>query len=87
MNIMRTFEIFLSLPKSIIKQKVIQILHIETNFFEKSSSMSVDFLDDIHQITIKNNKPVYHLLTTVMYKRKLLYESKKSKISNKCTVA
>lgn len=83
MDIMKTFEIFLSLPKSIITGEFINILHLDykDNFFKDKSSVSVDKIGDTTQITVLNNKKVYSLLTTVMYKRKKMYENKISSVS------
>ncbi len=83
MDIMKTFEIFLSIPKSIITGEFINILHLDTkeNFFKIKSSISVDKIDNTTQITVLNNKKVYNLLTTVIYKRKKLYENKISSVS------
>lgn len=83
MDIMKTFEIFLSLPKSIISGEFINILHLDykDNFFKAKSSVAVDKIGKTTQITVLNNKKVYNLLTTVMYKRKKLYENKISTVS------
>lgn len=83
MDIMKTFEIFLSIPKSIITGEFINILHLDCkdNFFKAESSVSLDKVDNVTQITVLNNKKVYNLLTTVMYKRKKLYEDKISSVS------
>ncbi len=82
MDIMKTFEIFLSIPRSIISGDFINILHLDykDNFFKAKSSISVDKIGDTTQITVLNNKKVYSLLTTVMYKRKKLYENKISTV-------
>ena len=83
MDIMNTFERFLLLPRSIISGEFINILHLDykDNFFKSKSSLSVDKVGDTTQITVLNNKKVYSLLTTVMYKRKKLYEDKISTVS------
>ncbi len=83
MDIMKTFEIFLSLPKSIINGELVNILHLDSNdnFFKTKNFISVDKINNTTQITVLNNKKVYNLLTTVMYKRKKLYENKTSQIS------
>ncbi len=70
MNIFKTFEIFFSEPLSIIRNRVIQILHVETNIFAKKVPLSVDFSEKSAQITVYNNEKVYNLLRTVIQKRK-----------------
>ena len=57
MDIMKTFEIFLSLPKSIITGEFINILHLDykDNFFKAKSSVAVDKIGDTTQIR-GNNK-------------------------------
>ncbi len=81
MNILKTFEIFLSAPISIIQKRDIKIMHVETNIFANQMPIDVSFDDDI-QLTVYNNKKVYKLLSSVMYKRKQRDENNKSQIHN-----
>lgn len=84
MDILKTFEIFLAAPISIIQKRDIKIVHVETNIFNQKLPVNISFDDDI-QLTVYNNKKVYNLLSTVLYKKKLKDENNKSKISNKRT--
>lgn len=81
MNILKTFELFLSTPISIIQKRDIKIMHVETNIFANQLPIDVSFDDDI-QLTVYNNKKVYKLLSSVLYKRKQRDENNKSKIYN-----
>ncbi len=81
MNILKTFEIFLSAPISIIQKRDIKIMHVETNIFANQMPIDVNFDEDI-QLTVYNNKKVYKLLSSVMYKRKQRDENNKSQIHN-----
>ena len=85
MDILKTFEIFLSSPISIIQKRKIKIMHIETNIFVPKLPIDIDLSDDI-ELTVYNNPKVYNLLTSVIYKRKLKNENKSSKIHNECPV-
>ena len=87
MDILKTFEIFLSPPISIIHQRKIKIMHIETNIFAKNLPVDLNFEDnDDIQLTVYNNKKVYKLLSSVIYKKRLRDENNKSKIYNKCAI-
>lgn len=68
MNIFKTFEIFLREPLSILKQGVIQLVNVNSDFASKAS-VSVDMLDKKTQITIVNSDKMYNLFKTVLYKR------------------
>jgi len=87
MDILKTFEIFLAAPISVIKKRNIKIMHIETNIFAGNLPVDLNFEDnnDI-QLTVYNNKKVYNLLSSVIYKKRLKDENNKSKIYNKCPV-
>ncbi len=83
MDILKTFEIFLAAPISIIHKRNIKIVHVETNIFAQKLPLDINFDDDI-QLTVYNNKKVYKLLSSVIYKKRLKDENKKSKFYNKC---
>ena len=72
MDIIRTFEIFLRAPLSVLRDGFIQIMHIEPDGtgFEHEKAINVDFLSDKTQITVVNNKKVYSLLRMVTYRAK-----------------
>ncbi len=82
MDILKTFEIFLATPLSIIKKRRIKIMHVETNIFMPKLPIGVTFDDDI-QFTVYNNKKVYKLLTGVINKKRLKDENNESKLHNK----
>ena len=85
MDILKTFELFLSAPISIIHKRNIKIIHVETNIFAPHIPVQISFDDDI-RLTVFNNKKVYNLLSSVIYKRKQRDENNKSKISDKRSV-
>lgn len=84
MDILKTFEIFLAVPKSIIHKRNIKIMHVETNIFNQKLPVDISFDDDI-QLTVYNNQKVYKLLSSVIYKKRLRDENKKREVYNKCT--
>lgn len=59
-------------------------MHVETNIFAQNVPIDVNFDDDI-QLTVYNNEKVYKLLSSVIYKKRLKDENKKSQIHNKCS--
>ncbi len=81
MDILKTFEIFLTAPLSIIRKRRIKIMHVETNIFSPKLPIGVTFDDDIN-LTVYNNQKVYNLLSGVIYKKRLKDENNKSKIYN-----
>ncbi len=81
MDILKSFEIFLSTPLSIIHKRKIKIMHVETNIFASNIPIDVKLDQDIN-LTVYNNKKVYNLLSSVIYKRKLKNENNKSTISD-----
>ena len=86
MNIYKTFDDFFALPLSLIRKRVIQILHVETNIFSKATNISVENFDSTTQVTVIGSKKVYNLLSTVLYKKKMMQnDNNKSKIHNKRT--
>ncbi|MGM9994674.1 MAG: hypothetical protein ACI37R_08110 [Candidatus Avigastranaerophilus sp.] len=86
MDILKTFEVFLSAPMSIIRQRKIKIMHVETNIFVPKLPISIDLNDDI-ELTVFNNPKVYNLLAGVIYKRRLKNEDKNRKIHNERSVS
>ena len=81
MDILKTFEIFLSAPISIIRKRNIKVVHVETNIFVPKLPIGIDFDNDI-ELTVYNNPKVFRLLSTVIYKRRLNNANKNSKIHN-----
>ena len=85
-NIYKTFDEFFALPISIIRKRVIQILHVETNIFANASRISVENFDGTTQVTVIGNPKVYNLLSTVLHKRRMMKNAnKESKIPNQRT--
>lgn len=70
MNIFKTFEIFLREPLSILKERFIQIVNINSTLVAQSS-VNVDFTDNKTQITVVNSEKMYNLFQTVLYKQKM----------------
>ena len=81
MDIFKTFELFLSAPMSLIQRRNIKIMHIETNIFAPNLPIDLNIDEDI-QLTVYNNQKVYKLLSSVIHKRRLKDENKKSKLHN-----
>ncbi len=81
MNIFKTFELFLREPLSIIREKIIQIVNVNS-MPVTNASINVDLLDKKTQITVVNSDKMYNLLKTVQKRqeqkaaRKLLAPSK-----------
>ncbi len=71
MNIFKTFEIFLREPLSILREKFIQIVNVNSTLASESA-INADFVGQKAQITVINNEKVYKLLKTVQYKREML---------------
>lgn len=74
MNIFKTFEMFLREPLSILKDRIIQIVNVQSGDPSQFGSISAEFLDKKTQITVFNSDRMYTLLQTVMYKKKLKEE-------------
>lgn len=74
MNIFKTFEIFLREPLSILREKFIQIVNVNSGLASQSH-IGVDMLGQKAQITVINNEKVYKLLKTVQYKQEKLAEN------------
>lgn len=89
MNIFQTFELFLSQPLSIIRNRIIQICHVEAKGVDVQNKIQFNLSGESTQINIYNSPRMYNLLSTVLYKRNKLSElsndSKKSKIYNERT--
>ena len=79
-NVLKTFEIFLSIPLSVIRKGIVQILHVETEQDVAKKALNVVTDDNITSINVVNNYKMYSLLTSVMYKRKLYEKDNAGKI-------
>ena len=71
MNIFKTFEMFLREPLSILKNRIVQIVNINSNFMTQTG-VDVEMLENKAQITVYNSERMYNLLKTVQYKQKIL---------------
>ena len=67
-KILDSFEEFVALPLSILKNRIIQITGFKSDFVE-TRSIDVDLSDDVIRINCINNENAYNLLSTVIYKR------------------
>ena len=70
MNIFKTFEIFLREPLSLLKNRFIQIVNINSNLVTQSG-VNVDFAGNKTQITVVNSEKMYNLFQTVLYKQEI----------------
>ena len=70
-DIRKTFETFLREPLSILTEGLFQIVNIESNIFNKESSLNFDFVKKKNQLTVLNNDKMCNLFQTVLYKQKL----------------
>ena len=67
-KIMDSFEEFIALPLSILKNRIIQITGFKSDFID-SKSIDIDLSDDTIRINCVNNEKAYNLLSSVIYKR------------------
>ena len=81
-NILKTFEMFLSLPISLIRRGIVQILHVETNNKEVEKGLNVTADENVTNINVVNNYKMYSLLTIVMYKKRMYEKNNTGKIYN-----
>lgn len=65
---MDSFEEFIALPLSILKNRIIQITGFKSDFID-SKSINVELDDDTVRINCVNNEKAYNLLSSVIYKR------------------
>ena len=67
-KIMDSFEEFIALPLSILKNRIIQITGFKSDFIE-TKSINVELDDDAIRINCINSEKAYNLLSSVIYKR------------------
>ena len=65
---MDSFEEFIALPISILKNRIIQITGFKSDFVE-TKSIDVELSENAIQINCINNEKAYNLLSSVIYKR------------------
>lgn len=88
-KIMDSFEEFIALPLSILKNRIIQITGFKSDFIE-SKSIDVELNDNTIRINCVNSENAYNLLSSVIYKREQkkkarLLEQKKQKEQEQST--
>lgn len=76
MNIFKSFEIFFREPLSVLREKFIQIVSVQSSGYSHMTSINAEIMDKTTQITVVNNEKIYNLFQTVMYKQKLKEEHK-----------
>ncbi len=83
-DILKTFEIFNRESLSIIKDRIIEIVMLETeNIFSRTNLFNVDFKkDDTVQITVINDKQTYDLLSNTWKRHKNKMNGKKNEENN-----
>ncbi len=67
-KIMDSFEEFIALPLSILKNRIIQITGFKSDFID-SKSINVELDDNTVRINCINSEKAYNLLSSVIYKR------------------
>lgn len=82
-DIFKTFEIFNMEALSVLKNKFLEIVMLETdNVFTKVNPFSVDFKkDDTVQITVINDRKTFDLLSNTWQRQKKKIESKLESIA------
>ncbi len=69
-TILKSFDTFISQPLSLLRNKIIQITNLKSDFIS-SKSVAVELLDDTIQVNVVNSEKMYNLLSAVVYKRRL----------------
>ncbi len=70
-KIMDSFEEFIALPLSILKNRIIQITGFKSDFVS-NKSINVELTDDAVHINVVNSEGAYNLLSSVIYKKQML---------------
>ncbi len=68
--ILKSFETFIAQPLSLLKNKIIRITNLKSDFLS-SNAINVNIFDDTVQIDVVNSEKAYNLLSAVVYKRKM----------------
>ena len=77
-KIMDSFEEFIALPLSILKNRMIQITGYKSDFVS-SKSIDIELSDDTIHINCVNSESAYNLLSSVIYKRQM-YKKKQLQV-------
>ena len=64
-KIMDSFEEFIALPLSILKNRIIQITGFKSDFVS-SKSIDVELTDDTIHVNVVNSEGAYNLLSSVI---------------------
>lgn len=81
MNILKSFDLFWSLPEKLFGKKFFRVFHVETAAGGEGS-IHAEIEDDEVTLNVYNSPKTYSLLASVLYKKKMLNENKVSKIHN-----
>ena len=68
--ILKSFETFIAQPLSLLKNKIIRITNLKSDFLS-SNAINVSLFDYTVQIDVVNSVKAYNLLSAVVYKRKM----------------
>ena len=69
-KIMDSFEEFIALPLSILKNRIIQITGYKSDFVS-TKSIDIELSDEAIHINCVNSESAYNLLSSVIYKRQM----------------
>lgn len=67
-KILDSFEEFIALPLSILKNRIIQITGFKSDFID-TKSINIELDDNAIRINCINSENAYNLLSSVIYKR------------------
>ncbi len=84
-KIMDSFEEFIALPLSILKNRIIQITGFRSDFVS-SKSIDVELTDDTIHINVINSEGAYNLLSSVIYKKQMLKKQAQKEKQEKTAV-
>ena len=77
-KILDSFEEFVALPISILKNRIIRITGFKSDFVS-NKSINVELSDDAVYVNVINSDGAYNLLSSVLYKKKTNFKSKAEK--------
>ncbi|MBQ8847599.1 MAG: hypothetical protein IJ003_01490 [Candidatus Gastranaerophilales bacterium] len=88
---MDSFEEFIALPLSILKNRIIQITGYKSDFVS-TKSIDIELSDEAIHINCVNSESAYNLLSSVIYKRqmnkkRLLQEQKEAQSQEEILLA
>lgn len=84
-KIMDSFEEFIALPLSILKNRIIQITGFKSDFVS-SKSIDVELTDDTIHVNVVNSEGAYNLLSSVIYKKQMLKKQNQKEAETKTAV-